>query len=247
MAKNNYNHSDSSSHNSKVSTQSLSSSLLVTNNPASYLTQPYKVTFSNISFASSQKSFANSKTHNSSISSNELFGVISNIKKDILQTARKVQNNVNNFVSSEFKTLSAAIKNVEQKVSSAAKTFTQSVNNLKKDLKQTAENVKQKVQQFINTEKSNNNTNPQHQSTSAQKVDGQKNKSGTYVITKNTSSKSTNIYENGKNSQTLSIDLSPYNPVKSPGNAWGNASATKDVVKYIKAYKERWFHSKSYN
>jgi len=236
LVKNNYNHFNSPNHNSKVSTQSLSSSLLVPNKPSSYLTQPYKVTFSNISSASSQKSSANSKTHNSSTSSNGLFGFISNIKKDISEAARKVQNNVNNFVSSASKTISAAIKNVEQKASSAAKTLTQSVNNLKKDLKQTVENVMQKVQQFINAEKSNNKTNPHLQSTSTHKVPEQKNESGTYVITKNTSSKSSNTYENSKSSNTWSIDLSPFNPAKSPGNALGNASAAKDIVKYTKAY-----------
>jgi gas vesicle protein len=241
LVKNNYNHFNSPNYNSKVSTQSLSNNWLVSKKASSHLTQPYKVTFSNISSASSQKSSANSKTHNSSTSSNELFGFISNIKKDISETARKAQNNVNNFVSSASKTISTTIKSVEQKVSSAAKVLTQSINNLKKDLKQTAENVKQKVQQFINAEKSNNKTNPHLNSTSTHKVPEQKNKSGTYVITKNTSSKSSNTSANSKSSNTLSIDMSPYNPTKSPGNALGNAFAAKDIVKYTKAYKKDGF------
>ncbi len=241
LVKNSYNHSNSPSPNSKVSAQSLSSSVPVTNKPSSHSTQPYKVTLSTVSSASSQKSSANNKTHNSSTSSSGLFGFVSNIKKDISEAAKKVQNNVNNFVSSASKTISTTIKNVEQKVSSAAKALTQSVNNLKKDLKQAAENVKQKVQQFVNAEKSNNKTNPHHQSTSAYKANEQINKSGTYVITKNTSSKSSNTSANNKSSNTWSTYLSPYNPANSPGNALGNASAVKDIIKYTKAYKEDGF------
>ncbi|WAM34809.1 hypothetical protein [Caldicellulosiruptor morganii] len=229
------NHSNSVSYSSKVSTQSLSSGWFVTNKPSSQLTQPYKVTFSQIS-TSSQKSSTSNKTHTTNTSGGGLFGFISNIKKDISEAAKKVKDNVNAFVSSASKTVSSTVKSVEQKVSSAAKAVSHSVNNIKKDLEQTVRDVKQRVQQFVNSEKKNEKADSNRQS-SAAKVNDKKDRSGgTYVITKNTGLKSDNNSEGNKNTGNISIDLSPFDPRKSPGNALSNGNGVKNVIKYTKAY-----------
>ncbi|WP_235374517.1 hypothetical protein [Caldicellulosiruptor naganoensis] len=89
------------------------------NKPSVQSTAAYKVTLSNTSL---QKASTSSKTHGSNTrNSGGILGIFSNIKKDISDTAKSIQNKVNNFVKSTVSNLNNTVKTVEHKISSVVK------------------------------------------------------------------------------------------------------------------------------
>ncbi|WAM31864.1 hypothetical protein [Caldicellulosiruptor naganoensis] len=63
-------------------------------------------------------------------------GIFSNIKKDISDTAKSIQNKVNNFVKSTVSNLNNTVKTVEHKISSVVKSTGKKLETVAKDIKE---------------------------------------------------------------------------------------------------------------
>ncbi len=95
LIKNTHNNIKVNSSNHSVSARSLSTGWIVPNKSSVQSTAAYKVTLSNTSL---QKASTSSKTHGSNTRNNGgILGIFSNIKKDISDTAKRIQNKVNNI------------------------------------------------------------------------------------------------------------------------------------------------------
>jgi len=134
LIKNTHNNIKVNSSNHSVSAQTLSTGWIVPDKPSVQSTAAYKVTLSNTSL---QKASTSSKTHGSNTrNSGGILGIFSNIKKDISDTTKSIQNKVNNFVKSTVSNLNNTVKTVEHKISSVVKSTGEKLETVAKDIKE---------------------------------------------------------------------------------------------------------------
>lgn len=134
LIKNTQNNIKSNSSNHSISARSLSTGWIEPNKSSGQSTAAYKVTLSTTSL---QKPSTNNNIHSLSTQNGSgILGVFSNIKKDISDTAKSIQNKVNNFVKSTISNLNNTVKAVEHKISSVVKSTGEKLENVAKDIKE---------------------------------------------------------------------------------------------------------------